>query len=82
MPPRIAVSLTLTDESDDLASAEDDCAIRVGVPTTGNFITRRLLRARRVVCNALCYLAARRTPRSLEDLLDHDIIALVRDSQL
>ncbi|MEI4485188.1 LysR family transcriptional regulator [Frigidibacter sp. MR17.14] len=80
--PQIAASLTLSDESDDLSAAEYDCAIRVGLPRSGSYITRRLLKARRIVCASPAYLAAHERPEHPADLLQHTIIALQRDGQV
>lgn len=80
--PQISVQLFLSDESDDLLWREFDCALRVGRPTKGEFITRRLLKARRVVCAAPRYLEDRPAPRVPEDLAEHRGIVLIRDGQL
>ncbi|EAU47393.1 LysR family transcriptional regulator [Salipiger bermudensis] len=80
--PQISVQLTLSDESDDLLWREYDCALRVGRPTKGEFITRRLLKARRVVCAAPLYLENRAAPQVPDDLAEHRGIVLIRDGQL
>lgn len=78
----VRIDLTLTDASDDLLSREVDVALRVGPPQNGDFITRRVLRARRVICAAPSYLAEHGTPTTPDDLDSHAIIALRRDEQL
>jgi LysR family transcriptional regulator, transcriptional activator for dmlA len=80
--PSIDVRLYLTEESNDLISRECDCALRVGAPRKGDFITRRLLRARRAVCASPAYLARHGTPRIPSDLRHHQGVILLRDGEL
>lgn len=79
--PGVKVSLTLSDVSNDLSVDEYDVALRVGLPTSGGFITRRVLSARRAVCAAPAYLARHGTPARPADLADRDCILLLRDGQ-
>jgi LysR family transcriptional regulator, transcriptional activator for dmlA len=79
--PEVSVQLSLSDESNDLGSRESDLAIRVGAPPNGDYITRRLLQARRAVCAAPAYLDRHGMPMKPSDLAAHDALVLVRDGR-
>ncbi|WP_035855557.1 LysR family transcriptional regulator [Cryptosporangium arvum] len=55
---------------------EFDVAIHVGTPPDSTLRLRRLAENRRVPCAAPAYLAARGTPRTVEDLAAHDCLVL------
>jgi DNA-binding transcriptional LysR family regulator len=80
--PSTSIQLFLTDESDGLNARECDCAIRVGPPEKGNYITRRLLQSRRVVCASPGYLKKHGRPQKPEDLHNHAGLILIRDGSL
>lgn len=80
--PGVRIDLTLSDASDDILQREVDVTLRVGAPSTGDFITRRVLRARRVICAAPSYIALHGEPQSIADLASHRVIALRRDEKL
>jgi LysR family transcriptional regulator, transcriptional activator for dmlA len=80
--PSLAVQLFLSDSSDDLRLRECDLALRVGPPVRGDYITRRLLQARRAVCASPQYLAQAGRPQHPYDLQNHRGLVLVRDEQL
>lgn len=79
--PELSVQLFLTDTSDDLRLRECDLAIRVGPAERGDFITRRLIQARRAVCASPAYLARHGTPRDPRELARHRGLVLVRDDR-
>ena len=66
------VDMRLTDNLVDLIEEGVDIAIRVGALEDSRLISRRLGPNRACAYTSPAYLAARGTPRSLEDLIDHD----------
>lgn len=77
--PSVTIQLFFSDGGDDLLAREFDLAIRIGLPTRGDFVVRRLLSARRAVCAAPCYLQAHGIPETPTDLTRHQCIVLLRD---
>jgi LysR family transcriptional activator of dmlA len=77
--PDVAVKLYLSDVGDDLAMREIDLALQVGVPAKGDYIARRILLARRVVCASPMYISQYGRPARPEDLAAHKCLAVIRD---
>jgi len=73
--PNIEVGLRLDDRELDLAMREADVAIRFAEPTDPNLIQRHAGTMKVMLFASPDYLKERGTPRSLEDLAKHDIIA-------
>lgn len=73
--PTVRISFDLTDEVVDLARAGADLAIRVGGVLDPNYVAVRLASNRRVVCGTPAYFAKHGTPRTPEDLRDHNCLA-------
>lgn len=71
---QLRVSIDLDDRVVDLVSGAYDVAIRVGRLRDSDLKARKLADSRRLLCAAPTYLAARGTPKSIDDLLDHDTI--------
>jgi LysR family transcriptional regulator, regulator for bpeEF and oprC len=72
--PRIEVSLRLGNRSLDLVSDGMDIAIQMGPLADSQFISSRLGTMERYLCAAPTYLQRRGTPRTIEELRDHDRI--------
>ena len=73
--PDIAVHLVLEDRELDLAQREADIAIRMRAPVQADLIQRKLFTVHYHVYAAKDYLAAKGTPRRLEDLSGHTVVA-------
>lgn len=69
---QVQVDLGLNDRLVDLAEEGWDLAIRIGTLASSSLIARRIAPCRAVVCAAPSYLAARGTPRTIDDLGAHD----------
>lgn len=74
--PEIELELTLTDRVVDMAEAGADLAMRLGPLTEANLVARKLCKLNRVICAAPAYLARRGTPRTPEDLAQHDCLII------
>lgn len=72
--PRVQIDLGLNDRLVDLAEEGWDLAIRIGTLASSSLIARRIAPCRAVVCAAPSYLAARGTPRTVDDLTRHDCL--------
>lgn len=73
--PEIDLHLMLEDHELDLAQREADLAIRMRVPVQADLIQRKLYTVHYHVYAATEYLEARGTPKHIEDLAGHTIIA-------
>lgn len=73
--PRVDFDLDLNDRRIDLIAEGVDLALRIGRLADSTLIARRLFEARTVVCASPAYLEQRGTPRTPDDLLDHDCLA-------
>ena len=72
--PDIDVRLLLLERIVSLPEAHVDLALRVGVLPDSRLIALRVGTTRRVVCASPAYLEARGTPKTPEDLAEHDCI--------
>lgn len=72
--PRVRFDLDLNDRRIDLVQEGMDLAIRIGHLPDSSLVARKLFDVRTVICASPEYLEARGTPRSPEDLLDHDCL--------
>lgn len=72
----IDVSLELTSRPVDLVGESVDVAIRLGSMPNSQLIAKRLGAMRRYLCAAPAYLERQGTPRTLEDLHDHDVVEM------
>jgi len=75
--PRIRLSINLTDQMLDLVSAGFDLAIRIGALEDSSLVARKLASNHRVLCASPDYLHRHGTPRTPEDLADHECVLLV-----
>ena len=73
--PDVRVSFNLTDQVVDLVQQGYDLGIRIGGVIDPSFVAVKLAANRRVVCGAPAYLAKHGTPRTLDDLKDHNCLA-------
>jgi DNA-binding transcriptional LysR family regulator len=72
--PGIQIDLQLDDSFADLVAGRFDVAIRNGRLSDSNIVAREIAPMRLVVCGSPAYLAEHGTPRSLEDLAQHNCI--------
>lgn len=72
--PDITVEVVATDASSNLLMREADIAVRMFRPTQANLIAKKIGELQLAAFATTDYLASRGTPRSIEDLQDHDII--------
>jgi len=78
--PEIDVSVVLADTELDIAMRQADVAIRMTPPVQPDLVRRHLLTLRYHVYASPDYLEARGSPRSAEDLDDHDLIVYGEDA--
>ncbi len=72
--PAVRVELVLSDRNLDLVEESLDVAIRIGRLANSALMVRQVGAVRRVLVASPAYLAARGTPRRVEDLAAHDTI--------
>jgi len=72
--PELRLNLDFTDQRIDLVAAGIDVAIRLGVLDDSRLVARRIGWTSRLVVAAPSYLASRGTPRTPDDLRDHDCL--------
>ena len=77
--PEIRISLVIGDNDVDLSMREADVAIRVARPTQPDLIQRRLMTVNTHIYGAPSYLERHGTPRTLDDLDHHRLIAYGQD---
>jgi DNA-binding transcriptional LysR family regulator len=73
--PDLRLLVDLEDEYVDLAAGGFDVAVRIGTLPDSTLIARRLAPNRRVLCASPLYLEKFGTPRGLEDLDQHRLLA-------
>lgn len=72
--PGLRVEMTMRDERQNLVSAGVDMAIRMGTLEDSTFGARQIAVVERLLVASPSYLAKRGTPRTPEELTDHDTI--------
>ncbi|GAA5080979.1 LysR family transcriptional regulator [Lysobacter panacisoli] len=75
--PKIRLSINLTDQMLDLVSSGFDLAIRIGALDDSSLVARKLTVNRRVLCASPDYLRRHGTPRTPQELAEHDCVLLV-----
>jgi DNA-binding transcriptional LysR family regulator len=75
--PRLEIELSSTDRRVDLVREGFDCVLRVGTLADGNLVARPLGAFTIVNCASPDYLRRHGTPRTLQDLADHQLIHYV-----
>lgn len=76
--PDIEIDLVMGDGFSDLVEEGIDLAVRVGIVTDASLIARRIGVTRRSVVATPGYVARRGSPRTPEDLKEHDCIVYTR----
>lgn len=76
--PDLSIDLVLNDGTTDLVEEGIDLAVRVGANADASLIARRIGISRRIAVAAPQYLKTRGTPKSLDELKDHDCIIYTR----
>ncbi|WP_309474932.1 LysR substrate-binding domain-containing protein [Pseudomonas sp. B21-051] len=74
--PQLQIRLDLFDRAVDIVNEGFDLEIRVGDDLPGQHIGRQLVSNRRVLCAAPAYLERRGTPKTLDDLQQHDCLVI------
>lgn len=74
--PAVTLDLAVTDRRVDLVAEQADVVLRTGPLGDSSLIARRIAEGRRVICAAPAYLERRGTPRTPEELLQHDCLVL------
>ncbi len=77
--PKICLDVRVENAVTDLMKHEADIAIRMFRPSQGDLIARKMVPMRFGLYAHKDYLAARGTPKSLEDIANHDVIMPSRD---
>jgi DNA-binding transcriptional LysR family regulator len=72
--PELSIELTLTNRFVDLIEEGVDLAIRIGALGDSRLVARRLCTNKRVLVASPAYLARRGTPKTVDDLGQHDCI--------
>ncbi len=72
--PAIKIVLSMSDRMVDIVDAGIDVAIRVGRQQDSSFKARKIAESRRVVCGSPAYLKKAGTPKTPEDLENHNCI--------
>jgi DNA-binding transcriptional LysR family regulator len=76
--PRTTVELVLSNKQEDLLRREADIAVRMARPTQDALLAKRIGSVRLYMYGHKRYLAARGTPKTVEDLMDHTLIGFDR----
>ena len=74
--PDLRIDLELTDHIVDIVASGADLALRIGRLRDNSLVAHRLGPNPRVLCAAPAYLAAHGVPTTIEDLADHECLAL------
>jgi len=75
--PQLEIELSATDRLVDVVREGFDCVLRGGHPQDSSLVARTLGSVRIVNCASPAYLAARGTPRTLQDLDAHALVHYV-----
>lgn len=74
--PKLEIRLDVFDRVVDIVNEGFDLEIRVGDDLPNQFLGKKLVTNRRVLCATPAYLERRGTPASLDDLYGHDCLVL------
>lgn len=75
--PQLEIELSSTDRRVDVVREGFDCVLRVGTLADSSLIARPVGEYRLINCASAAYLAAKGTPRTLDDLASHQLIHYV-----
>ena len=73
--PELRISFNLNDQVVDLVRLGFDMGLRIGGEIDPSFVAIKLASNRRVVCGTPAYFAKHGTPRTLDDLANHNCLA-------
>ena len=74
--PKVTLQLRCSEHLLDLLTESVDVAVRLAIPSDSSLITRKIADCERLLCAAPDYLAQHGTPKTPEDLLDHNCLLL------
>jgi DNA-binding transcriptional LysR family regulator len=74
--PAVRLSFNLTNDYPDPVQEDYDLCIRIGNVIDPNFVTTKLAANRRIVCATPAYFEKYGVPRTLQDLADHNCLAV------
>jgi DNA-binding transcriptional LysR family regulator len=80
--PEINIELEATDRVVDLIEEGFDLAVRIGPMPESTLIARRLTQLSLLLCASPAYLAARGTPKTVDELDDHDHVLFTPSSRI
>lgn len=78
--PAVTIELGLNDRVVDLLEERWDMAVRIGKLADSSLVARKLADVRMNVCASPHYLAEQGTPRTLDDLAEHDCLGYTLSS--
>lgn len=74
--PQVTLQLRLSEHIIDLLTESVDVAVRLAILSDSSLISRKVVDCERLLCAAPAYLSEAGTPKSPEDLLDHNCLLL------
>ena len=80
--PSVALELAISDEQLPMMQEGVDLAIRIGALEESSLVARRICNLERVICAAPSYLARHGTPRTPDDLQQHNCLSITSLPQL
>lgn len=72
----ITVEIEINDRRIDIMAENVDIVLRAGALSDSSLITRKIAEGRRIICASPNYLAKHGTPKTPEDLLEHNCIRM------
>jgi len=72
--PAVELDITISDQPPDAMAEGIDLAIRIGPLDESSMVARRICNLERVICASPAYLARRGTPRTPDDLQQHNCL--------
>ena len=72
--PAVAIDITISDERLDMMQEGFDLAIRIGPLEESSLVARRICNLERVICASPAYLERHGTPRTPDDLQQHNCL--------
>jgi DNA-binding transcriptional LysR family regulator len=72
--PAVAIDITISDERLDMMQEGFDLAIRIGPLDESSLVARRICNLERVICASPAYLERHGTPRTPDDLQQHNCL--------
>lgn len=77
--PGLAVQLAVSDQPVDAVTHGYDVVVHIGAPPDSQYVARRLVRVRPLLCATPDYLARRGVPEVPNDLSKHDCLRFISD---